>query len=152
MGSKNLSNITGEQRQSLCMEGEQNYSETEFIVVRYNNAVNAIIAIWKTPPLSDEFREGMETMLRAMLHFKTGKIVADTVYMGAVHPDDQEWAASHWYNRAAEAGFSHNAVIVPADIFTEMSVEAILDKVVNNVVVNKYFPGIEEAMAWIGKF
>jgi hypothetical protein len=130
----------------------ENYFESECIIVKYSKAVNTIIAIWKTPPLSEEFRTGMETMLRAMAHFKTGKIVADTVYMGAVHPDDQEWVASDWYNRAAKTGFSHNAIVVPADIFTEMSVEAILNRVENNVAAISYFPNVDEAIAWIGKF
>lgn len=129
-----------------------NYFESEFIVIGYSRAVRAIIAVWKTPPSSDEFREGLETMLRAMIHYKTGKIIADTIYMGAVHPDDQEWVASHWYSRAAEAGFSHNAIVVPADIFTEMSVEAILSQVQNNITMIHYFSGIDQATAWIAEF
>jgi hypothetical protein len=130
----------------------QNYFETEFIVIGYCKVNHAVVATWKTPPTSDEFRVGMDNMLQGMIDFKTGKIVADTIYMGAVHPDDQAWAASHWYNRAEKAGFSHNAIIVPSDIFTEMSVEGILNQVQDNVAVIAYFPSKEEAIAWIDRF
>ena len=130
----------------------QNYFETEFIVIGYSKEHHAIVLAWKTPPTSDEFRLGMDHILQGMMDYKTGKVVADTLYMGAVHPDDQAWAATHWYNRAREAGFSHNAIIVPSDIFTEMSVESILNQVQNNVAITAYFPNKDEAVAWIDRF
>lgn len=130
----------------------QQYFETKFISIGYSKECHAVVAAWKTPPTSSEFRIGMDHILQGMIHFKTGKVVGDTIYMGAVHPDDQAWVASHWYSRAEKAGFSHNAIIVPSDIFIEMSVESILNQVQNNVTVNAYFPNKEEAIAWINQF
>ena len=130
----------------------QDYFESEFISISYSKNNHCIIAVWKTPPTSEEFRKGMDHMLEAMINFKTGKIVADTIYMGTVHPDNQEWAASHWYTRAAKAGFSHNAIVVPSDIFTAMSVESILELVGNSVAVTQYFQNVNDALDWIKKF
>jgi hypothetical protein len=94
----------------------QNYFETEYIVIGYSKQNHVIVTTWKTPPTSHEFRVEMDNMLQGMIDFKICQVVADTVYMGAVHPDDQVWVASHWYNRAEKAGFSHNAIVVPSDI------------------------------------
>lgn len=130
----------------------QNYFESEFVNIDYNEGDRVIIMVWKTPPTSGEFRRGMDSLVEAMINFKTGKILADTVYMGAVHPDDQDWAATDWNRRAIAAGFSHNAIVVPSDIFTEMSVEAILDQVGDNGAVNHFFHSMPEALTWIKKF
>lgn len=127
----------------------QLYFESDYFIVKYSKATHAVINKWITTPTSAEFREGMEALLQAMIHYKASKIVSDTTCMGALLPEDQEWAASHWYLRAVKAGFSHNAIIIPADIFTEMSVHATLDSIEDIVTTVRYFDNIEDAMVWI---
>ncbi len=129
----------------------QIYFDSEFVNIAYREEDRVIIGAWKTTPTSEEFRTGMNYLLEAMMDFKTGKILADTIYMGAVHPDDQNWSATDWNRRAIAAGFSHNAIVVPSDIFTEMSVEAILDQVGDNGVVNRFFYNMPDALDWIKK-
>ncbi|MFD0999740.1 hypothetical protein ACFQ21_10495 [Ohtaekwangia kribbensis] len=125
------------------------YFESDYFVVKYSTAIHAVVNKWITAPTSVEFREGMETLLQAMIYYKAGKIVSDTTYLGTLLQEDQEWAASHWYRRAVEAGFSHNAIIIPANLFTEMSVYATLDSIEENVTTIRYFDAMEDAMVWI---
>jgi hypothetical protein len=127
------------------------YFENEYFVVKYSTATYALVNKWITNPTSAEFREGMEILLQAMIHFKTSKMVSDTTYMGALLPEDQEWAASHWYIRASKIGFSHNGIIIPSDIFTEMSVQGTLDAIEDKVTVTRYFDNLEDAMVWISQ-
>jgi hypothetical protein len=125
------------------------YFESDYFVVKYSEAIHAVVNKWITTPTSVEFREGMEILLQAMIHYNASKVVSDTTYMGALLPEDQEWAASHWYMRAVMAGFSHNAIIIPADIFTEMSVHGTLDSIEDSVTTTRYFDTIEDALVWV---
>ncbi|WP_333819195.1 hypothetical protein [Ohtaekwangia sp.] len=127
------------------------YFKSEFFKITYLQDINIIASAWTTPPSSEEFRQGMEHLLHAIQHFKTGKLISDTTYMGAIFPEDQEWAATDWYQRAAAAGFSHNAIIVPHDIFTELSVETILDRV-DKRMIRAFFDNENAAMEWIRQF
>lgn len=130
----------------------QAYFDSEFIRISYNETTSVVVNAWKTPPSSDEFKIGMENLLEAIKHFKIGKILSDTTYMGAIHPDDQHWTATDWYHRAAKVGFSHNAIVVPPDVFTEMSVKEILDQIENTSVTTSFFQTVEDATAWIQQF
>lgn len=127
------------------------YFESNYFIVKYSEATHAIVSKWITSPTSEEFRDGLEVLLQAMMHFKTSKMVSDTTYMGALLSKDQEWAASHWYMRASKIGFSHNAIIIPSDIFTEMSVQSTLDAIEDKVTVTRYFDNLEDAIVWIAK-
>lgn len=127
------------------------YFKNEFFKITYHKNINTIASAWITAPSSVEFRLGMENLIQAILYFKTGKLISDTTYMGAILPEDQEWAAIDWYARASKAGFSHNAIIVPPDIFTELSVEAILEKVEKGMI-RSFFNNEDAAVEWIRQF
>ncbi|SKC78956.1 hypothetical protein [Ohtaekwangia koreensis] len=130
----------------------QVYFEADFFIIKYSEANHVVVNKWTTTPTSDEFREAMEVLLRAMIDFKASKVISDTTCMGALLLEDQEWAASDWYMRAIEVGFSYNAIIISSDLFSEMSVQGTLDSVADSVTVNRYFSSMEDAMVWISKF
>jgi hypothetical protein len=130
----------------------QVYFEADFFIIKYSEANHVVVNKWTATPTSDEFREAMEVLLQAMIHFKTSKVISDATFMGALLQEDQEWAASDWYRRAKEVGFSYNAIIISSDLFSEMSVQGTLDSVVDIVTVNRYFSNMEDAMLWISKF
>lgn len=126
------------------------YITTEFITVNFNITTTAVVAKWLVSPTSVEFREGLDAMLAAMKKFNTGKLVVDTTNLGAIHEEDQNWAASDWYNRARQGtGYHRIAMIVPSDIFTQMSVESTLESVEEKIVDTAYFDSIDAALEWI---
>jgi len=53
-----------------------------------------------------------------MEYFKTGMVIGDTTYLGAIHPNDQQWSATEWVQSALQVGHSKLALIIPADVFT----------------------------------
>lgn len=125
------------------------YLKNEVLTISYNEAALAVVAKWIVTPTSAEFREGLDAMLAAMKKFDTGKLVVDTTFLGAIHPDDQQWSANDWYKKAREVGYNQIALIVPTDIFTKMSVQDTMDSVQEQAVNTGYFDNIDSAVEWI---
>ena len=126
----------------------QNYFETDYVTVNYDKGNNLIILKWIVAPTSDEFREGLNSLIAAMEHFKTGKLVTDTTYLGTIHPADQQWSATEWVQGAIKVGYSQIAIIIPADVFTQMSVEDTMSQV-DNPLPFAHFDNMETAIDWI---
>lgn len=129
----------------------QEYLINEFIAVNFDGTASAVVAKWLVSPTSAEFREGLNAMLAAMRKFVTRKLVVDTTNLGAIHEEDQQWAANEWYTKAREVGYDRIAMIVPAAIFTQMSVESTLESVTEKVVETGYFDTLSAALKWINK-
>lgn len=126
----------------------QKFFETDYVTVGYDKANHLIILKWKVPPTSAEFRDGLNAIVIAMEYFKTGKLIADTTYLGTIHPDDQEWSATTWLLNTAKAGYACIAIILTADLFTQMSVEDTMSKV-SNPIPTAYFNTLEAAIKWM---
>jgi hypothetical protein len=83
-----------------------------------------------------------------MKHIKTGIIVCDVVNLGALLEEDQIWAATVWRPLAVAAGHSRAAFILPDDIFTNMSMEDMMEKADKDVSFG-YFNRMEDAVRWV---
>jgi len=128
----------------------QNYFETDFVTVSYDKANHLLILKWKVTPTSDEFREGLNSLIPAMEYFKTGMVIGDTTYLGAIHPNDQQWSATEWVQSALQVGHSKLALIIPSDVFTKMSMDGAMSHVVSEYPI-AYFDNMEDAIDWIKK-
>lgn len=124
------------------------YFDTDYITVKYDPVYHIVISITKVPLTSKEFRSGMMAMLGAMQHFKAGRIVCDVTNLGALLEDDQTWAAKEWRPLAVAAGHSRAAFVVPDDVFTNMSMEDMMEKADNEVSL-AYFNRKEDAIRWV---
>ena len=124
------------------------YNNTEFANITYHHEDHFILYKWKPPPTQEEFKAGCESLLSAIQHYKCGRSLVDTRQMGAVHPDVVEWLTSDWMTRAAAKGYTHSAIILPADIFASVSVDEIVARV-NNLVIYRNFDNVQNAIFWI---
>jgi len=116
----------------------------------YESDCKSVFLSWKTTPLSDEFRHVMDKLIEGMAENKTGKILTDTTNMGAIDPDDQQWSVTDWLERALKVGYNRLALILPDEIFTQMSVNDIISQVEGtNPVSIQYFNNIPDARAWL---
>lgn len=126
----------------------QPYFNTDYASIGYDENAGSIVAGFKMPPLSDEFRAYMNALLSAMEYFKTGKIVADTTKMGTLHPHDQEWSYNEWNGKAVKVGYSHAAILLPPDVYSQMAIEDTMNAVIGAVTFS-YFGNMEHALTWI---
>ena len=129
----------------------QIYFKEDFFVINYDQINKIIIAEWKIPPTSQEFRNCMEVMINALQHFNTGKVVFDTLALGVLLDADQEWVSSDWYGRAVEAGYAQVAFVLSHDVFTKMFVEETVKRTTDRIPT-AYFDNRSEAIDWINNF
>ncbi|HTJ53262.1 MAG TPA: hypothetical protein VL443_27595 [Cyclobacteriaceae bacterium] len=129
----------------------QHYFENDHVSIGYDQANHIIITTWLTTPTQSEFRDGMNITIKAIEHFGTGKVIWDTRLLGILHPDDQQWAATEHYNNALKAGYSHAALLIPEDIFSQMSLDDTVSQVENLIPVT-YTPTVEIAIEWMKQF
>ena len=129
----------------------QHYFENDYVSIGYDQANDIIITTWLTTPTSSEFKEGMNTTIKALEHFGTGKVIWDTRKLGILHPDDQQWAATEHYNNAIKAGYSHAVLLIPEDIFSQMSLDDTVSQVQNLIPVT-YTPTVEGAIEWMKQY
>jgi len=126
----------------------ETYFQTDYTTIKYHKANHILILEWLNSTTSSEFREGMNVLLVAMEHFKAGKLICSLKNAGALHPDDQQWAATDWHNKALALGHSHVGIILAKDIFAQMSTE---DAMSNVTLPTGYFDNMEDAIYWISQ-
>ncbi|MBL6447435.1 hypothetical protein JMN32_14045 [Fulvivirga sp. 29W222] len=126
------------------------FFEEDYAKVSYDSNNSIIIYEWLVPPTETEFKYGCEQMIRALAHFKTGKVVVDTREQGTVANHLLEWMTTDWIAKAVAAGYSHGAIILPTDVFTQLSVDEIMDTV-SKKVISRNFDNMEHALDWILK-
>lgn len=127
------------------------YYDTDYVSINYNEDAHAIVCEWKIHLISDEFRAGMDRLISAFEHFKTGKLFVDTRLQGTLYQDDQHWTITEWMEKALKAGHSHVVFVMSKDEYEQM---AVYDAVETSIktgtkVVVSYFNTPEEALAWI---
>jgi hypothetical protein len=124
----------------------ETYLQKDYVIIKYYKDKRILILEWLKISTSSEFREGMNALISAMEHFKTGKLICCLTNAGALHPDDQQWVASDWHNRALAVGHSHVAIILAKDIFVQISIEGSMGNV---TLPTAYFDNLEDAIDWI---
>lgn len=129
----------------------QAYFETDYLLIHLDETGKVIIAEWRLPPTSQEFRNGMDILANALAHFNLGKVIFDTLCLGVLLESDQEWVSRDWYGRVIKAGYSQVAFIVPADVFTRMSVDETVSRTPDRIPT-AYFDNMETATDWIKQF
>lgn len=123
------------------------FKETKLIRISYLADINAVYAEWLNFPSVAEYREGMDWIIDALKHHKSTKILTNPNALGAIATEQQDWTLSDWLPRALAIGYNKIAIIVPTDIFNQMSVEQIMSNV--GPLNMAYFEDFEKAKAWL---
>jgi hypothetical protein len=126
------------------------YFEKEYASIHFDKDNGMLIMKWIMSPMSVEYREGLNSLLVAIDKFRTGKVIFNIQNVGALHPDDTEWAIASWFPAAGKAGLTHAAIIMPADIFAQMSIES-LKVDASRSFTDCYFDNLKDACDWIVK-
>lgn len=123
------------------------YFDNDFVNIEYNADYTFIVLTWKTAPCSDDFRQGMHTLLLAMQHFGTGRVVVEATQLGKLSSEDQEWSVTSWANKAVRAGYSHQATVVPKDVFSKMARSEMFTCI--GILTFAVFDSFENAVDWM---
>lgn len=127
------------------------FYENDIVIISYLPDSQSILCQWKDFPDSAEFRNGMNEMEKAMLKYNTNTILADSRKQGAISPEDQHWALYDWGLEAKEKlGTKQKvAIVVPDDIFAQLSLDAVMSDSAVAETDMSYFPDPDAAEKWL---
>jgi hypothetical protein len=125
--------------------------EKPFCKITYHNGNQPayIHADWVGFATSAQFRESCETVLASMQAKKISRVVMDGGKAKLAAPADQEWFNTNWIPRAIGAGYRTCAVVVPKDLFGQMSTKQVVSQVDKDKITTFMFDDTSEAKAWI---
>lgn len=131
--------------QKLIVINKQKYLET------YVDLENEwVYANWIGTPTTQQVKDGLDIILKAMQENKIGKILNDNRELKGTWTGALEWIVNDWTPRAIKAGYSAVAFIYSKDVFGKFSVDSLLKQTdENGPVKQKPFRDMEEAKIWL---
>ncbi len=125
------------------------YFESKYVEVLFDESINTGIGNWNGFVSGEEYKTGLNKALELLKEKKTHKWIGNLSNMEAITEEDQRWANEVWFPNALAAGMKRLGVVVSKDIFNQMSVEEMLNKVESLDLVTQYFDNLENAKAWM---
>jgi hypothetical protein len=126
----------------------ENFS-APYLNIYWIEDMRAVLMEWKKYAAGKDFRKGLDTGLELISRKNSSKWLADLREMQVVNQDDQLWSNKDWFPRAIKAGIRQMAIIVPTDVFGNMSVNRIMENAADIGLTTHYFDSVEEAIDWL---
>ncbi len=123
--------------------------ENKYLTIRHHEVDQTLILTWRGFIPSVSFRELACEVIKAVDESNARKILSDNREWKIISPNDQGWAANHWFPKAEEKGVQALATVLSNDIFNreaERNVEGMANLKRMQV---KNFNTEEEALRWL---
>ncbi|WP_448520063.1 hypothetical protein, partial [Rhodoflexus sp.] len=93
--------------------------------------IGCIFCVTKGFQPSSVYREQAEKQLEALARFRAHGIIWDLREAEVIGKEDQDWTVNEWQPRAAALGYRRGAIIVPENIFGQLSVKQVISQINN---------------------
>lgn len=123
--------------------------EDKSLTIRYEQDQKYLLLAWNGFVPSHAFRVLACEIIKAVEKTKARKILSDNTEWKIISPNDQGWAANHWFPKAEESGVVAMATVMSRDVFNrqaERNVEGLA--AINNLKVGN-FNTVSEAVNWL---
>lgn len=123
-------------------------TKNEFAIISHRDDIKSVQLDWQGYVPTQQFREALSSGVDvAKKHNLTGWL-GNTRLLGVISVEDQQWTNEVWFPSALSAGIKYIALVVPEDIFSQVSVDNIIDNAEGDFQT-RYFNSVEEAAAWL---
>jgi hypothetical protein len=127
------------------------YYESKAITVSWNVEGKFIHVLWKGFATSTEYLNILAKQLSFTKEKRAAKILYDLRMMGVISGENQKYTNEVYFPQMAQAGSKHAAIIIPENIFGEVSVNSILGKKNEELFDAKLFKDNKSAVDWLKK-
>jgi len=127
------------------------FFENDYILIYYRADIQAVMAIWKKQPGSEDYREGFTQCYHAVKKHKPINYCSDVSDQGLIKPSDREWMEKELMPKVIAEGLKNVAVVVPHEIFKEYYVDRIKEAWETNIgnLKMSYFDSSDKAEEWL---
>jgi hypothetical protein len=111
-------------------------------------AIQTVHLMWQGYVSGNEYRTALLKGLEAVqTHGLTGWL-ADLSGMEVINEEDENWANAVFFPQLVGSTVQKMAIVVSTDIFNQLSVEQIMNRVEGANFTVQYFEGVTAAMEW----
>jgi len=122
---------------------------------------NTLISVWVYPQqrivhhrmkmfcFGDELRQALMAGVEAMEQHGANKWLSDDRINGALVPDDVAWLDANWRPRVIAAGWKHWAIVQPAKLLGQSTLQRVVQTYVPEGVNARMFGDPDAAMRWL---
>lgn len=128
------------------------YYDKKWCKVSYNEDVPCVQLDWFGFVTGEKFREACNAALALLKEKSATKMIANNSEAKLVSLEDQKWMNEEWFPQAYEAGYRTSAVVESENIFNEVAVKNIVNKMENGKFTVQYFHSLERAKEWLKEF
>lgn len=124
--------------------------DQDFLTIYVNPDQHLVKLKWKKFATSDQFREGLNVALDAVIEHNAKYWLANLKHMEAILPADEEWATNVWFPKIAVTSIQKMAIVTSLDYFNNTSVKKIISTAQPVISFEtKYFVDVSDAKAWL---
>ncbi len=123
--------------------------DSKAVTIYWNQSDKYLHVEWKGYAASNEYLTVLEKQLDLTREKKAAKIIYDLRKMGVVSAKDQKYTNEVYFPQMAANGSKYAGIIIPDNIFGQVSVQNILGQKNESLFTAKLFNSTSEAVAWI---
>ena len=127
--------------------------KSKFWTINFLEDIKTLNPIWF--PISYEltdsdYKSEMETYTETVEKYKPQAALIDCLnFAYAIPPAIQEWTNEVLFPRILSAGVRKVAILLPAEIITQLSLEQVMGEALGLKFQTNYFSNYEQALKWI---
>lgn len=119
------------------------------LIILFHNQSGILELNWMGFPTGEGFREIAVKVIEIIKRTGVKKILSDNTLWKVISPNDQGWAAMHWFPEAEKAGVTQLASVLSDNIFHVASERSIQNMAEVKCMTVRNFRDKTEAFKWL---
>lgn len=111
--------------------------------------LGALVNTWTGFLKGEEYRSLMNQVVDLLKRHGVSKVLADVSQLRPLVPEDMSWTTEEWAPRAVAAGMREMAVVLPHNVFAQLSVTRVVENLGDDRIVTAQFDDARTALAWL---
>jgi hypothetical protein len=121
-----------------------------FLTIYWDDSFNGVLMEWKGSfQKGDQIKQGLDAGLDFLIEKKSTRWLADTKGLSVFTKDTQTWINENWFPRIMGSCARSMAVVVPANVLSQMSVESVMKTADGSNITVRNFSDVEDARKWM---
>ncbi len=123
--------------------------ESEHLKMELVPELATVINTWSGFLKGHGYRWHMDLVLELLARHGVNGVLADTSRLRPLVPDDRDWTTTDWAPRAASAGLRAMAVVLPSNVFAQLGVTRVVEKLGDVQMATAQFDDVLDALRWL---
>ncbi len=126
--------------------------ESQFTTVTFDAVTGLQEQFWKTTEnfSNDDYKTEVSANADNVLTNNAKFLLSDTNNFNyTISPELQEWSTENFFARIVAAGIRKYAILLPQEVFAEISIQQTVEENTSNTIQVQYFENGELARKWL---